>query len=414
MSEHALLDHRLRRMTGRDPDQPQRASTPLELLFDLTFVVAFSQAGTQTAHLLELGHTGPALAAFGFSMFAICWAWINYSWLASAFDNDDVFFRLATMVQMVGVLVLALGLPPLFASVEAGLHLDNGIVIAGYVIMRVSTIALWLRVAANNPAIRRTALTYATLIGIAQVGWIIQIFINPPIGVTFVITTALSLFELAIPIIAEFRFGPTPWHPHHIAERYGLLVIITLGEIVLGTILAISAVVEEQGWNVETALVAFGGTALVFGLWWVYFTTPSGEVLARHRRRGFVWGYGHIVLFAALAATGAGLHVASFVIEGVAELSDTAALVTVVVPVAIFLVVLTVLYDLLLLEVDGFRALLVAGALAVLAVAVIAVAAGASMGVGLMIVACAPIVQIVGFETVGSRRQAAAVVRATA
>jgi low temperature requirement protein LtrA len=414
MTETARLDHRLRRMTGRNPDEGHRASTPLELLFDLTFVVAFSQAGTQTAHLLEQGHTGPALTAFAFSMFAICWAWINYSWLASAFDTDDVFFRIATMVQMLGVLVLALGLPPLFASVEEGVHLDNGIVIAGYVIMRVSTIALWLRIAANSPDFRRTALTYATLIGIAQVGWIIQIFINPPIGVTFVITTSLSLFELAIPIIAERRFGATPWHPHHIAERYGLLVIITLGEVVLGTILAISAVVEEQSWSLEAALVAFGGTALVFGLWWVYFTTPSGEVLARHRGRGFVWGYGHIVIFASLAATGAGLHVAAYVIEGLAHIGDTAALATVVIPVAIYLVVLTVLYDLLLAQVDGFRSLLVAGSLVILTAAVLAVAAGASIGVGLVLAALAPVVPIVGYETIGHRRQAAAVARAVA
>lgn len=414
MSEHTTLDHRLRRMVGRDPGEIHRAATPLELLFDLTFVVAFSQAGTQTAHLLELGHTGPAVAAFAFSVFAICWAWINYSWLASAFDNDDVFFRLATMVQMLGVLVLALGLPPLFHSVDEGQHLDNGIVIAGYVIMRVSTIALWLRVARNNPGMRRTALAYATLIGIAQIGWIIQIFINPPIAVTFVITTSLTLLELATPVFAEFRLGATPWHPHHIAERYGLLVIITLGEVVLGTILAISAVVEEQGWTLEAALVAFGGTALAFGLWWVYFTTPSGEVLARHRGRGFVWGYGHIVLFASLAATGAGLHVAAFVIEGVAHIGETAALMTVVVPVAIFLVTLSALYGLLLLQLDGLRIALVAGALLVLVAAVVAVASGASIGTGLVIVAGAPVVVIVGYETAGHRRQAAAVARAVA
>ncbi|WP_308799789.1 low temperature requirement protein A [Agromyces silvae] len=414
MNEGTALGHGLRRMTGRDPRESHRAATPLELLFDLTFVVAFSQAGTQTAHLLEVGHIGPAIGAFAFSVFAICWAWINYSWLASAFGNDDVFFRLATLVQMVGVLVLALGLPPLFHSLDEGEHLDNGIVIAGYVIMRVSTVALWLRVARHDPALRRTALAYATLIGVAQLGWIVQIFVNPPLGVTLVITTTLSLFELATPLFAEYRFGFTPWHPHHIAERYGLLVIITLGEIVLGTILAISAVVEEQGWTFETGLVAFGGTALAFGLWWVYFTVPSGDVLARHPRRGFVWGYGHIVLFAALAGTGAGLHVAAFVIEGVAHLGDTAALVTVVAPVAVFLAALFTLTSLLVLRFDIVDLGLFVGALVVLAAAVLAVAAGASMGVGIVVAALAPVVVIVGFETVGRRRREAMLERALA
>ena len=399
-------------MTGRDPDESHRAATPLELFFDLTLVVAFSQAGAQMAHLLELGHFAPAIGAFTFAVFAICMAWINYSWLASAFDNDDVFFRLATMVQMIGVLVLALGLPPLFHSIDEGDHADNSVVVAGYVIMRLAVIALWLRAARHDPLRRRPALTYAALIAVAQVGWVIQIFIDPPLVATAVVVIALGTFELLIPIIAERRDGGTPWHPHHIAERYGLLVIITLGEIVLGTILAISAVVEKQGWSVEAALVAFGGTALAFGLWWVYFMMPSGPVLARHRERGFVWGYGHLLIFGSLAATGAGLHVAAYVIEDVAHIGDVAAQLTVVVPVAIFTVALITLYSLLLGQFDPFHVLLFAGAVVALAASVAAVAAGATMGTGIVIAACSPLVVILGYETVGHRHQADALRRA--
>ncbi|WP_350347104.1 low temperature requirement protein A [Agromyces sp. G08B096] len=406
------LDHRLRRMTGRDTDESHRTATPLELLFDLTFVVAFSQAGAQMAHLLELGHWTPAIGAFAFSVFAICLAWINYSWLASAFDNDDVFFRVATMVQMLGVIVLALGLPPLFHSLDAGTHVDNGIVVAGYVIMRLSSIALWLRIARDDPAHRRTALAYAGLTAVAQVGWVIQIFTDAPLGLALVITTALQAFELLIPIIAERRVGPTPWHAHHIAERYGLLVIITLGEVVLGTILAISAVVEEQSWTLEAGLVAFGGTALAFGLWWVYFMMPSGKVLHRYRERGFVWGYGHLVIFGSLAAAGAGLHVAAYVIEGKAHIGETAALLTVVVPVAIFTVALFTLYSLLLRSFDPFHVGLFIGSMVTLGLAVVAVAAGATMGTGIVIAACSPFVVVVGYETVGHRHQAAALDRA--
>src|SRR5690606_8862941 len=202
---------------------------------------------------------------------------------------------------------------------------------------------LWLRAARHDRARRRATLTYAVLIAIAQVGWILQIFVNPPLAVTAVVVLVLGGFELLIPVVAERRDGGTPWHPHHIAERYGLLVIITLGEILLGTILAISAVVEEHGWSVEAGLVAFGGTALAFGLWWVYFMMPSGEVLARHRERGFLWGYGHMLVFGSLAATGAGLHVGATVIERVAHIGAAEALTTLVVPVGIFTVALFVL-----------------------------------------------------------------------
>lgn len=409
---HPPLDHRLRRMVGRDPNEPHRTATPLELLFDLTFVVAFSQAGAQAAHLLELGHWGPAFVGFSIAVFAICLAWINYSWLASAYDTDDVFFRVATMVQMLGVLVLALGLPDVFQSIDEGEHLDNGVMIAGYVIMRIATIALWLRIARHDAAHRRSALTYAVVVGILQVGWVATIFINPSLSVMLWIFVFLAALELACPYVIERRLGGTPWHAHHIAERYGLLVIITLGEVVLGTILAISAVVEEQDWSVEAALVAFGGTLLAFAMWWVYFTMPSAKVLTRFRERGFTWGYGHFFIFGSLAATGAGLHVAAYEIEGVAHIGPVEALLTVVVPVAVFSVALFTLYSLLLRQFDPFHIWLFIGSIAMLVIAVWAVAAGASMGTGIVLTALSPVVVIVGYETVGHRHQAAALERA--
>ncbi len=405
---HPPLDHRLRRMVGRDPDEPNRSATPLELLFDLTFVVAFSQAGAQAAQLLELGHWVPAFLGFSFAVFAICLAWIHYTWLASAYDTDDVFFRVATLVQMLGVLVLALGLPPAFQSIDEGEHLDNGVMVAGYVIMRVAMVATWLRVASHDPAHRRTALAYAVVIGILQVGWVVTIFINPSLDVMFGIIAVLGTLELAGPFLIDRLVGRTPWHPHHIAERYGLLVIITLGEVVLGTILAISAVVEEQGWSVEAAQVAFGGTLLAFGMWWVYFTMPSAKVLTRYRERGFTWGYGHFFIFGSLAATGAGLHVAAYEIEGVAHISPVEALLTVVVPVAVFSVALFTLYSLLLRQFDPFHIWLFIGSMVMLGIAVWAVAAGASMGTGIVLTALSPVVVIVGYETVGHRHQAAA------
>lgn len=405
------LSHHLGRMTGRDPDEAHRVSTPLELLFDLTFVVAFSQISTEAAHYLEVGDVGPALGGFQFATFAVIWAWINYSWLASAYDNDDIFFRLATMVEMVGVLIVALGIPPVFESLAHGHVLDNGVLVAGYVIMRVAAVALWLRAAKNDPPRRRTALAYAINISIAQVFWVLLIFVNLPIGPTFAIATILILFELAGPVFAELRFGATPWHGHHIAERYGLLTIITLGEIVLGTILAISAVVQAQGWTLEAGMVALAGTALVFGLWWVYFMMPSGRILSRFRERRFVWGYGHIFLFASLVGVGTGLHVAAQVISHEAHVDATFALLTVAIPVLAFEIVAFMLYALLLKEFDPFHVWLFVAGVAVLALSVAAAAAGASIGTSLLIVAASPFVIVVGYETVGYRHQEAALER---
>ncbi|PRC45674.1 hypothetical protein C6A85_93965, partial [Mycobacterium sp. ITM-2017-0098] len=160
-------------MAGRDPHEPGRAATPLELLFDLTFVVAFSVAASEFAHLLAAGHIAAGLAAFFFAMFAVCWAWINFSWFASAYDTDDWVYRLTTMLQMVGVLILALGLPQMYASIEHGGHVDNAVVVAGYVVMRVAMVAQWLRAAAQDPPRRTACLTYALWITLAQLGWIV-------------------------------------------------------------------------------------------------------------------------------------------------------------------------------------------------------------------------------------------------
>ncbi len=87
--DFASLHHHSRPMGGRNPDQEHRVATPLELLFDLTFVIAFGQAASQFAHALAGGHYSVALAGFSFASFAICWAWINFSWFASTYDTDD-------------------------------------------------------------------------------------------------------------------------------------------------------------------------------------------------------------------------------------------------------------------------------------------------------------------------------------
>lgn len=401
-------------MTGRDPYEAHRTATPLELLFDLTFVVAFSQISSQAAHYLELDHVGTALIGFAVATFAVTWAWVNYSWLASAYDTDDIFFRVATLVVMVGVLVVALGVPALFESVDRGEHLDIWGIVAGYVVMRVATVALWVRAALHDEARRKTCVAYIVNISIAQVGWIAVLFIDLPVGTTLIFTTLLMLFEMAGPLFAETRFGNTPWHAHHIAERYGLLVIITLGEVILGVILAISAAVSVDGWDVETALVAFGGTALAFGMWWTYFAIPFGEVLARHRERGFVWGYLQIAVFASLIGVGAGLHVAATVISHDSHVDATFAVLTIAIPVLAYETLLFVLYALLVMQFDWFHVWLYLGVILFLAAGVVAVAMGASIAVGIILIALSPAVVVVGYETIGWRHGAEMLERALA
>ncbi len=401
-------------MVGRDPHEHHRAATPLELLFDLSFVVAFSVAGSQFAHLVAVGHVGAALLAFLFAIFSICWAWINFTWFASAYDTDDWFYRITTMVQMIGVIVLALGLPALFHSIEEGAHVDNRVIVAGYVVMRVALVVQWLRAAKQDPDRRSVALTYALWVSIAQVGWIVVAILDMALWPTLVVALGLFTVEFLGPIRGERKGTGTPWHPHHIAERYGLLAIITLGEGVLGTVTAVTVLVEHQGWSTEAILVVVAGIATTFGMWWSYFILPSGVLLSRHRNRSFGWGYGHIVLFGSIAAVGAGLHVAAYVIEGEATIGVVGAILAVAIPLAVFTTALFTIYTYLLGVLDVFHIALFVATLATLALAVVLAAGGASLGVGLLVVTVAPAIIVVGYETIGHRHQADALARSLA
>lgn len=113
-------------------------------------------------------------------------------------------------------------------------------------------------------------------------------------------------------------------------------------------------------------LIVIAGTGLAFGMWWSYFVVPAGEILYRHRRRAWVWGYGGIVIFAAIAAMGAGLEVAAYVAEGEAAIGVVGAVLTVAVPVLVSVVAYFAIYSYLVHAFDPFHMLLLAGAVVVL------------------------------------------------
>jgi low temperature requirement protein LtrA len=306
------------------------------------------------------------------------------------------------MVQMTGVLILALGLPEVFSSIETGPQLDNGVAVAGYVVMRVSMVGLWLRVVRQDPTRRPCAKVYIATITSSQVCWCLLLFTDLSVNQTFALAMIPFFVEMSGPVIAERRYGGTPWHAHHIAERYGLLAIITLGEGVIGTVAAMSALVHAPGgWTLDAVLVLAAGIGLTFGMWWVYFTIPWGEVLHHHRGRAFVWGYCHMLIFGSITATGAGLHVAEYYLGGEYPVSEVGAVLSVAVPLGVFTLGLFVIYSLVMHAGDPFHLGLMAGTAAVLVLAVALAVGGASVAVCLLVVAVAPLITVVGYELVG-------------
>ena len=317
-------------MAPRDPAQAHRTATPLELLVDLTFVVAVAQVAAQFHHSLAEGHPAEALLGYTLVFFGIWWAWMNFTWFASAYDCDDDVYRITTLVQIAGALVLAAGVGSAFQDGSFAT------ITVGYVVMRLALVFQWLRAARNDPQRRVVALRYAAGITVIQVLWLARLALPESSQVPAFLVLVVG--ELLIPVIAERApGGPTTYHPHHIAERYGLFTIIVLGESIASATVAIRTGLDEGDHLPELIAVAVGGLVIVFALWWLYFDR-SAQGLLTTLRSSLLWGYGHYVIFAATAAIGAGLGVVVDYETHHAHISRAVSGYAVAVPVALFLV----------------------------------------------------------------------------
>ncbi|WP_250005024.1 low temperature requirement protein A [Actinoplanes sp. M2I2] len=373
------------RMTARRTDERHRASTPLELLFDLTFVVAAGQIAGRLAHGIEDGRTVPAIAVFLTVFFAIWWSWMNFTWFASGYDTDDVPYRLFTMMQMAGVLILAAGVPAAFDDGDF-----RGITI-GYLIMRAGLVAQWIRAAISDPGHRggpvRTAVGYS----VAQAGWLVRLAL--PASVALPSAVVLALVDMAVPLWAE-RAGAASWNPHHIAERYGLFTIILLGESVMAATTAVEEALRVPGHRGPLAVVALSGLTLVFALWWLYYLQRAATGLEQRRRLAYVWGYGHYGIFAALAALGAGLEVAVRRTGHPLEAADVVVSAAVAIPVGVFLLLLWAVHA-PLVPLTGISGAVVVPAAAVVLLSPLATAVLTTTGVILVVaLACSAVVAL--------------------
>jgi low temperature requirement protein LtrA len=369
------------RMHARDTTEQHRVSSPLELLFDLTFVVAIAQLTAQLAHALAQGHMLDLIVPFLMAFFAIWWAWMNFTWFGSSYDADDVPYRLLTMLQMAGVLVLAAGIPAGFV------HFDYLTITIGYLIMRVGLVAQWVRAAIEHPAGRSTALRYAAAMSVLQIGWWAKL-LTPNWAIPF--TLLLIALEISVPPWAE-RAGKISWHPHHIAERFGLFTIIVLGESVLAATIGLKLALDTGGVSWRLIVVALSALVLLFALWWLYFLEPSGDGLEHHRDRSYLWGYGHYWIFASLAALGAGLEVA---VSATLSVHGEALTIgyAVAVPVSLFLVLLWALHVRLVVEPVIRPQLVLPAAAVILMVPLLAGTSGISVVVAAIALICAVLV----------------------
>ncbi|MFG2600339.1 low temperature requirement protein A [Streptomyces sp. NPDC048462] len=323
-----------RPMVARLADEQHRTTTMLELFFDLCFVTAVAQAAEAFEHELAEGRIGHGVLGYSMVFFAIWWAWMNFTWFASAYDTDDVPYRLLTLVQITGALVLAAG------ATEAVQHEDFTVITWGYVIMRLAMVAQWLRAAHADPERRRSCLRYVVGILVVQIGWVVRLSL--PEGSGLVTFAVLVVGEIAVPVWAE-RAAVTTWHPHHIAERYGLFTLIVLGESITAATGAVRVALDTHAPLGDLAALVVGGLLTVFALWWLYFAQSAPKRLTT-LRVALLWGYGHYFVFASAAAVGAGLALNVAHATGHGHLSDHAAAAVYTVPVAVFITLVWLLH----------------------------------------------------------------------
>jgi low temperature requirement protein LtrA len=232
---------------------------------------------------------------------------------------------------MAGVLVFAAGIPAAFQ------HFDFAITVAGYVIMRLAMVAQWLRAAHGNPEGRAGPLRYAVGVTVIQACWVGFLFLHGPAALVGFIV--LGAAEIAVPVWAEFAGQATPWHPEHITDRYGGFTIIVLGEVVAAIATAVEDALGDKQASPGLVTVAAAGLLLVFALWWSYFKHSAAEEIRQSLRWTFVWAFGHYLIFAAVAALGAGLQISIETLTHSIRVSPQYAALAVAIPVATYLVV---------------------------------------------------------------------------
>lgn len=382
----------------RDTSEPNRVSTTLELLFDLVYVIAVSAAaGGFYERLRELDLSG--FLTFTVAFFILWNAWTSFTWFASGYDPDDVPYRISVMMQMFGSLLIAANINQFF---------DQGLMwigVTGYAIMRLAACTQWWRVYRDIPEHRQVALRSILGLFTLQSMWIIWLFLPQ-----YLQTPSLFLFiflELFMPIWARSeKFNN--WHPGHIAERYGLLTIIVLGEGVVGISGIIHSYVVDSAHNAASIIISASGlVALLFSMWWLYFSIPFAHMLSvhRHRRDLLVFGYGHFFIFISIAGLSSALKLvmdthatlSNNAVATTTPVTETYVMATILPQLAVFLLTLTLLRKFMCKH-STFNLRTFSLALILIVISYLAVTLNLPINYGIWLSILAPVVMIILFN----------------
>jgi low temperature requirement protein LtrA len=271
--------------------------TPLELFFDLVFVLAITQCTTLMSHHTTWSGLIQGLLVLGM----LWWAWTGYSWLTSVIDPEEGAVRLVMFGAMAALLIVSISVPEAFGSLALTFALVYGIV-------RVAHIALFMLASPEDDALRHSVLGLAASTAIA-VGILAAASLFDGLA-----QGALWLAALVLDMGGPYLFGSEGWRlsPAHFAERHGLIVIIALGESIVAIGVGASGILTL---GIGTAAVL--GVALTAAMWWTYFDVVaivSGRRLidaepgrVRNEMARDSYSYMHLMMVAGIVLVALGL-----------------------------------------------------------------------------------------------------------
>jgi low temperature requirement protein LtrA len=287
----------------RPPDLNQdsnRSATRLELFFDLAFVLFVARC----ADVLAKDETWHGALVFCAVLAIGWWAWASTTLYANRFDTDDAVFRLITLVAMAGVVAMAAGVDKLDGP-------DGRWFAIGYVIIRLALIAGYLRAGRHVPEARATVRLYLIGHSLGAAVWLVSLAVEEP--ARYWLWGVGVLADLVWPTAAARLKDAVPLHLEHLPERFGLFVILVLGESVAAVVTGL----HDGGWKPAVVVTATAAFVVAAALWWIYFDLSGGaakrrlavegEGVTKHGVHDF-YVYIHLPLAISLAAVAVGLE----------------------------------------------------------------------------------------------------------
>jgi low temperature requirement protein LtrA len=278
-----------------------RTATRLELFFDLAYVLVIAELAATLAKDL----TAEGVAVFAGLFTVAWWSWVTTTLYANRFDTNDVLYRLGKLASAAAVIGMAASAPGATRGTATAFTLS-------YLATRVVLFLLYVRAYRHVEQARTTIGIYLVGAGAGAACWVASLAV--PGGWRFVLWGLGVLLEALAPVAAT-RFGNhVPLHLEHLPERFGLFVILVLGESVASVVLGI----HDMHWTAASTLVAATCFVAVAALWWNYFDLGGAagkrHLVHAHEREGedeeggaadgYVYAHLPLTLGLAVAAVG--------------------------------------------------------------------------------------------------------------